>query len=73
VPVVARIPLPSRSGLQQGGWFDEESAVATTSGAMWVADGCAVARIDPRTNRIITRVATIGERARRATSAGCSA
>jgi hypothetical protein len=62
LPVVARIPLPSRSGFQQGRWFDDENAVAAASGAVWVAAGCGVARIDPRSNRIAARVATIGER-----------
>jgi len=62
LPVLARIPLPSRSGFHQGRWFDDERAVAATPGAVWVADGCAVARIDPRTNRITARVATTGER-----------
>jgi len=56
LPVVARIPLPSHSELQQR-WLQEERAVAAAAGAVWVADGCAVARIDPRTNRITTRVA----------------
>ena len=60
LPVVARIPLPSRSGLQQGR-LEDERAVAAASGAVWVDDGCAVARIGPRTNRITARVA-IGER-----------
>jgi hypothetical protein len=56
LPVVARIPLPSRSGLQQGR-LEDEHAVAAASGAVWIADGCAVARIDPRSNRFTARVA----------------
>jgi hypothetical protein len=60
LPVVARIPLPSHSGLQQR-WRQDERSVAAAAGAVWVADGCAVARIDPRTNRTTARVA-IGER-----------
>jgi len=59
LPVVARITLPSRSGLLQGG-LEDERAVAAAAGAVWVADGCAVARVHPRTN-ITSRVA-IGER-----------
>jgi hypothetical protein len=60
LPVVARITLPSHSGLLQGG-LEDERAVAAAAGAVWVADGCAVARVDPRTNKITGRVA-IGER-----------
>jgi hypothetical protein len=60
VPVTARILLPGRSGLLQGGPHDER-AVAAAPGAVWVADGCAVARVHPRTNRVTGRVA-IGER-----------
>ena len=58
--MVARIPLPSRSGLQQGR-LEDERAVAAASGAVWVGDGCAVASVGPRSNRITARVA-IGER-----------
>jgi hypothetical protein len=56
LPVAARILLPGRSGLLQGG-LEDERAVAAASGAVWVADGCAVARVHPRTNRITGRVA----------------
>jgi hypothetical protein len=63
LPVVARILLPGRSGLLQGGLGDER-AVAAASGAVWVADGCAVARVHPPTNQMTGRV-VIGERGRR--------
>jgi hypothetical protein len=56
LPVVARILLPGRSGLLQGG-LNDERAVAATPGAVWVADGCAVARVHPRTNQLTGWVA----------------
>jgi hypothetical protein len=60
LPVVARIALPRRPGPPQGGTGGER-AVAAAAGAAWVADGCAVARVGPRSNRVSGWVA-LGER-----------
>lgn len=57
---VETIPLPRRSGVSGLGWSFSRRHIAVTGSAVWAINpDLSVSRIDPRTNRLVARVAGV--------------